>query len=70
MLAFEIFWPWLIRTAVFSSLVLIVGFMAMSCVRQPAERLRLMKWILAACLIIPWLPESSDWRTVRLDIDA
>ncbi len=70
MFAFEILWPWLIRTAVFSSLILIVGFVAMSCVRQPAERLRLMKWVLAACLIIPWLPESSDWRTVCLDIDA
>jgi beta-lactamase regulating signal transducer with metallopeptidase domain len=69
MLAFEILWPWLIRTAVFSSLILIVGFVAMSCVRQPAERLRLMRWVLAACLIIPWLPESSDWRTVCLDLD-
>ena len=70
MFAFEILWPSLFRIIIFSSVVLIVGFVAMSFVRQPAERLRLMKWVLAGCLIIPWLPESAAWKTVCLDIDG
>lgn len=70
MFAFEILWPSLVRIIILSSVVLILGFVAMSFVRQPVERLRLMKWVLAGCLIIPWLPELAAWKTVSLDIDG
>lgn len=66
MFAFDALWSWLIRAAVFSSLALVVGGVAICRMRQPAERLRLIQWVLAACLIAPCLPVSSVWRTVSV----
>lgn len=68
MFAFDALWSWLIRAAVLSSLVLIVGGLAISRVRQPAERLRVIQWVLVACLIAPCLPASSVWRTVSVNL--
>lgn len=60
---------WFIRAAVVDSLVLILGFLALARVRQPVERLRLIQWVLAACLAAPWLPVMTDWRTVSVDLN-
>ncbi len=68
MFAFDALWSWLIRAAVLSSLVLTVGGLAISRIRQPAERLRVIQWVLVACLIAPCLPASSIWRTVSVNL--
>ncbi len=70
MFTIDVWWTWLIRAAVLSSVVLTVGLIALRGVRRPVERVRLINWIMAVCLIAPWLPVSTSWSTIRVDLDS
>lgn len=66
--ATEILWRWLVHSALLSGVVLVAGVLAVRFVRAPADRLRLIVWVLAGCLAAPCLPGLSGWRTIALPL--
>lgn len=68
MFTIDTVWAWLIRSAVLNTLALAIGALVISRVRQPAERIRVVNWVLAICLIAPWLPVQESWQTVSLNL--
>src|SRR6476661_8111739 len=56
--------PWLLGSAVLGGIVLAIGAAAVVWRRQPIERLRLVEWALAACLLAPlaqFIPGLPHW---------
>jgi hypothetical protein len=47
----------LIDFALFGGLILLVGCLAMRFFKQPVERLRIIEWTLAGCLLAPLLQQ-------------
>lgn len=68
MASHDVLWSWLIRAAVLNALILVVGGLVVSRLREPVDRLRLIQWVLAGCLIAPWLPVVPAWRTVSMNL--
>jgi len=64
----DLLWRWLIHAAVLCGLVLIVGTVATRFVRQPADRLRLIQWVLVGCVLAPWVGGLSSWRSLSIDL--
>ena len=61
-------WQWLVYSAVSSGLVLLVGAIATRLFAQPAYRLRIITCVFLGCLVAPWLPGLSPWKTVSLGL--
>lgn len=64
----EFAWSLLIHSAVYTTLILLVGTIALRCLKQPAEQLALIPWIMAACLVTPVLSSISAWKFVSLGL--
>ncbi|MAG95048.1 MAG: hypothetical protein CMJ48_15080 [Planctomycetaceae bacterium] len=64
----DLLWRWLIHAAVLCGLGLIVGAVATRFVRRPADRLRLIQWVLIGCLLAPCVGGLSTWRSLSIDL--
>lgn len=64
----DFLWQLLAYSAISSTAVLILGALVVRIVRQPADRLRLIQCVLAGCLIAPWLPGLSAWKSITLNL--
>ena len=51
----DILCSWLMRSALVSLTILLIGSGAVLIWRQPARRVRIIELVLAGCLIAPWL---------------
>ncbi len=51
----DVLCSWLVRSALVSLTILLIGSGAVLVWRQPARRVRIIELVLAGCLIAPWL---------------
>src|SRR6476620_8825408 len=68
MSANALLWWWLVHAMVLCGLVLVVGCSVTAIIRQPADRLRVIQWVLIGCLIGPWLPGVVAWKSISLNL--
>lgn len=62
---------WLVHSAVFGTIILAIGYLAVRFCREPIYRVQIIHWTFAACLLVPllqslaWTPGFSLnwWRT-------
>lgn len=64
----DILWRVFVQTSLFCGLVLATGTIVLWFVRQPADRLRVIQWALVGCLLAPWLPGISGWKSISLNL--
>ena len=68
MTAFEVLGHWLLHAALLCSPLLLIGTLAVRHLRQPADQLRLIQWVLLACLLAPFLPGLPTRKVVSLNL--
>ncbi|WP_010587850.1 M56 family metallopeptidase [Schlesneria paludicola] len=64
----DILWRSLFHASLLCGLVLSVGVVVLWFVRPPADRLRVIQWVLVGCLLAPWLPGISAWKSISLNV--
>ena len=48
---------WLLSSAIFGTVVLLFGSLALLLIKQPVHRIRVIQWTLIACLFVPILQQ-------------
>ncbi|MCA9129116.1 MAG: hypothetical protein KDB22_18640 [Planctomycetales bacterium] len=62
----EIFGQWLIHSAFFGTVILLVGVLAVALMKEPVYRISVIRWTFLACLLVPLLQQSHLLPSISL----